>query len=364
MVTQLDIYNMKSRNLNFNTLIGMMLLTMTFATYGASITVKNEQFAYLKKTSVSQPGDVTTYANVDYTELCLITGFSLTQGAVYYPNWASPLTKIDGYTGFLTPEGLLIVLSGGTLTTTVKNISNATVSTGLNFGSSGQITLSGPGIKLNNACWTNNMGGYDTTGGILSANIDVSIYVPKNVSPGVYPLPELSVGRYGMRYNALRTIVDSNDVITVPDSSPKCTVNVPGAIDFGTILSQPSSGDLLKKEEGNISYQCTGDNPTVDVTMRATSTSQKENNNSLYLIKDGASTIMARLQGVLDSTGANECDGNGKRISFDGSPVFLGSVPNNNAGQFPLSWLLCAPVGGVNEFGSGKATATLEFDWK
>lgn len=288
----------------------------------------------------------------------------MTTKSVYFPSDASPLTTIDGYTGFLTPEGLLIVLSGGTLRVSVSNASNNPVSTGLNFGSQGQITLYGEGVKTDNACWTIDMGGHNTRGGSLNANVNVSIYVPKNVLPGVYPLPTLWVGKYGMVYEAGRSIVDSSDIITVRDTSPKCTVNIPGTIDFGTITSQSSSSNLLEKKDGNINYQCTGENSEVDVTMRATSTSQKENNNTLYLVKNGTSTILARLQGVIGSAGSNECDASGKRISFDGSPISLGSFANNNSGHLPISWLLCTPVAGINDFGSGKATATLEFDWK
>ncbi|NJC99355.1 hypothetical protein [Candidatus Erwinia dacicola] len=356
--------NIITRILTLNSLISLALSIMTFATYGSGITLKNKQFALLKNSAIYQPGTVMS-ASISFMSLCLIAGFSMENSHIYYPSWASPLTTIDGYTGFLTPEGLLIVLSGGSLRVTVMNTKNNRVSTGLNFGSQGKMTLSGPGVKNDNACWTIDMvRNNNTSGSSLDGNINVSIYVPENVLPGTYTLPPLWVGRYGMTYMQDRTIVDRNDIITVLDTSPKCTVNIPVTINFGTITPQSSSGVLLGRKDGSINYQCTGYNPVVDITMRATSTSQKENNNTLYLVRNGASTILARLQGVIDSVGSSECDASVKRISFDGRPISLGRVANNSSGQLPISWLLCTPAGGINDFGSGKATATLEFDWK
>ncbi|WP_141650323.1 hypothetical protein [Morganella morganii] len=296
-----------------------------------------------------------------YCDVFAVTQFSKRyEKTADYPQY----TTIDGYSGFLINGLLYVMYNGSAVASKASNSTNIAAGGTVSFDNLGSPTVSGNAYAYGNkACWYAKRGSASQWDSVLSVNLGVGIYIPKDIPSGTINLVDLYPvnGNFWSKV-ILPKLFSSDDSIEIVESDINCSVSNPSVINFGTINLNEDLSGVMAYQDGSLTINCQDGGEFDDYSANISFLSSYSSGTKLLLMRYSDDTASHYIRGRLASPLTGTCTPYTLNdVLFNGSVSKTISV-GNGQNIVPITWSLCKNTGSSG-FGEASAQATVTIDW-
>lgn len=284
-------------------------------------------------------------------------------------NYVNSWKTIDGYYGFQVRPGIILVIYNTSITGQVVSTFGGAIAINTSYDALG-FPSNTPPSKSEASCFAYTNSGVTTTSlTTMTISGKYGYYIQKGVVEQTINSSGLAFRRGGGVGSTAGDYVtiNKNDTINITKALTSCSILTPSTIDFNTIdITASQDSDILGVQHGALSVSCTGDAPSVAVTVTGLPGRYK-NTLRVNMSIDG-SIGPAEIRGQIgpEVTNIGNCtdsDSLPGSIIFDSAlsqPINVGSLVEGT-NSIPYVFSLCA--NGQKKFGQAQTSSIINLTW-